>query len=240
MDLIRGGKPANKDKATMTGVVTLGAIPLDYSKLAFTSVAMYSSIMPQDAVGFYENIRTAANLVGGPVETVIDGTACIGLEGAILAHGLRAIKLISIERNLENHSALTQNADYYQRIGLCPKVLPKIGNSQSLIRNMIESGITTPTPGFVNVVYYDPPWGGPDVWKGKVPPPLNLEERATLRDAVVLGLRAAKCVILKTPPNLTEQLLKEQMGEEMVIQNLGGIWRGRRQIIGMYLIISKI
>lgn len=120
---------------------------VDYSKLKTTDEGSYSITRRRDADRILIILRNIFKNMS--LMTITDATACTG--GDTLNFALNFLHVHSIEVNLENFEALTNNVDVY---GLHNITMHR-GDSVTLFN------------WNTNVLYIDPPWGGKDYKKHK-------------------------------------------------------------------------
>lgn len=114
---------------------------------------------------------------------ITDGTACVG--GDTLRFSLEFSRVNAIEKNFENFTALSANCGESKNVNLYN------GDCIQLLENLEQ-----------DVVYFDPPWGGPEYWKL---PTLRLKVgNMQLHEIVehILATRKAKHVFIKAPANV--------------------------------------
>jgi hypothetical protein len=127
----------------------------DYSKLILNKEGRYSVTRRKES----EEIIDSMYLTVGNLETktVTDATACMG--GDTINFSLHFQSVKGIEMNSENFSILQNNVEVFR----CKNVELYCGDSTEII-NWVS-----------DVVYADPPWGGPsyrnekivELWMGK-------------------------------------------------------------------------
>ena len=115
---------------------------IDYTLLRTTEEGLYSVTRRKDS----EKITSIiSQFVGEPnLKTIADGTACIG--GDSIQFGLHFQTVHSIEANKDNVDALTHNVGVYDLTNV----------------KIYHGDVTKVFNWHVDVLYLDPPWGGPD------------------------------------------------------------------------------
>jgi hypothetical protein len=115
---------------------------LDYAKLLLTKEGEYSVTKKKDAERIIKIMR---NVVGDlKSKTITDATGCVG--GDTINFALNYNTVHSIEINPENFKALENNVQTYS----LKNVFMYNGNAIEIFN------------WNCNVLYVDPPWGGPD------------------------------------------------------------------------------
>ena len=155
---------------------------VDYSKLLLNKEGRYSVTRRSES----EQIIDCMYLKVGNLETksITDATACMG--GDTINFALHFEKVFSIEMNPENFKILENNIKTFN----CKNVTLYSGDSTEII-NWVS-----------DIVYIDPPWGGPsyrneknvELWMGKKRLDLWLDD-------LMSGPYRPKFVFLKIPFN---------------------------------------
>lgn len=114
---------------------------IDYKKLKLTEEGEYSVTRRRDADRILTIIKTV--LKDTKTHSITDATGCVG--GDTIHFGLNFQKVDSIEINPTNFEALTNNVSVY---GL-KNVTLHLGDATSLFNWKTD------------ILYIDPPWGGP-------------------------------------------------------------------------------
>lgn len=115
---------------------------LDYTKLLLTKEGEYSVTKKKDAERI---INILKNVIGNlKSKTITDASGCVG--GDTISFGLNFNTVHSIEINPENYKALENNVQTYA----LKNVFLHKGDSVKLFNWNTD------------VLYLDPPWGGPD------------------------------------------------------------------------------
>jgi predicted RNA methylase len=115
---------------------------LDFNRLKTTEEGLYSITRRRDAVRILNVIRSVVGNLAD--KTVTDATACIG--GDTINFGLNCKFVRSIELNRENYEALANNVGLYDL-----KNVETIHDDCLSIFNWKT-----------DILFIDPPWGGPD------------------------------------------------------------------------------
>lgn len=155
---------------------------VDYSKLLLNKEGRYSVTRRSES----EQIIDCMYLKIGNLETksITDATACMG--GDTINFALHFEKVFSIEMNPENFKILENNIKAFN----CKNVTLYSGDSTEIINWLSD------------IVYIDPPWGGPsyrneknvELWMGKKRLDLWLDD-------LMSGPYRPKFVFLKIPFN---------------------------------------
>lgn len=121
---------------------------LKYDLLMTTEEGSYSITRRRDADRIMNIIKYVVKHID--TKTITDCTACIG--GDTLNFGLHFKMVISLEVNVDNYLALANNIDVYE-----------LHNITSVLGDC-----TKVYDWYTDVLYIDPPWGGPDYRDHKV------------------------------------------------------------------------
>jgi len=153
-----------------------------YELLQTTEEGVYSITRRRDADRIMNIIRYVVKHTD--TKSITDCTACIG--GDTLNFGLNFKAVISIELKQNNFDALRNNVDVYE----LHNVSTLLGDCTKLF------------DWYSDVVYIDPPWGGPDYREHKV---LNLTISDIRLDAwlfeILLRKNRPAHIFLKLPVN---------------------------------------
>ena len=124
----------------------------------------------------------------GNVLKIVDGTAHVGVDTAIMAYAIPNAGILSIEINPTTHTALVENIKRR-------KIDDRVGTWNGDIIDFIKN-----TKEMVDLFYLDPPWGGPGAFKkGTFDLFLSGVPINTITDMIIE--RISTNVILKTPFN---------------------------------------
>jgi len=115
---------------------------IDYTKLQTTEEGLYSITRKRDGERILSIIRY--NIKNLNNKTITDGTACIGGDSIRFAMAFHHVH--SIELNLANFDCLAKNINVYQLNNL----------------TLHQGDCTFLFNWNTDVLYLDPPWGGPD------------------------------------------------------------------------------
>ena len=115
---------------------------IDYSKLKMTDEGMYSITKDQDSQKIIENIKKLTGSLKH--KTIADLTGNVG--GDTIRFGMNFKKVDSYEINEENYKALKNNIEIYD----LKNISLHNGDSTKLFKHKVD------------VLYMDPPWGGPE------------------------------------------------------------------------------
>lgn len=120
---------------------------VDYTKIKTTEEGLYSITRRRDA----ERIISLMKVVVGDLttKTITDATGCIGGDTIHFANNYKFVH--SIELNKENFEALYNNVELYKFQNIA------LHNGDAVELFMWKS----------DVLYIDPPWGGPQYKEGK-------------------------------------------------------------------------
>lgn len=153
---------------------------VDYSRLKITPEGNFSITKRKDAeriVGIIKQISTDS-------ESITDVTACCG--GDTINFGLHFKNVFSIEKNKENFEALKNNIEVYDLKNV------QIYNEDSLAFY----------DWYSNILYIDPPWGGPE-YKQKKNIDLYLSNKRldVWLEEILLRNKRPDNIFLKLPSN---------------------------------------
>jgi hypothetical protein len=155
---------------------------IDYSKLKTTEEGSYSVTRRRDAYKIIAILKTAFN--NTHAMTITDSTACIG--GDTINFALHFQHVDSIELNQDNYEVLKNNVLVY-------------GLKNVTLYNADATNIFNWN---TDVLYVDPPWGGPG-YKTKTNLDLFLSEKRLdlWIEEILLRKTRPKHIVLKLPSN---------------------------------------
>ena len=180
---------------------------VDYSLLRTTAEGLYSTLTPDLAPSAVQAFRKACPILSLGSITILDGTAFIGGDAINLAVAYPGTRITAVEKNPDALAALRHNVG-------ATKTGDQIEVVEGDTLEYVEAAVAERRK--FDVLYLDPPCGGPDVWKktrrlvlrmGDAPV-WNLISRA-------LGTGVAKSVVLKAPFNFDDR------GMHAYLQKLG-------------------
>lgn len=205
---------------------------MDYSKFVIVEGSEHYSLMPYASKQVYDLLCTH---VGG-INSVIDATAHIGVDTVNFITRFGA-SVIALENDRETYKCLVKNINTFSGDNT-------FGPNYAVYCNCIEflKGFKQPT----DIVYFDPPWGGPSYWKER-----NLmlfithgEDKIPIYNVVnsVLSEGFTQTVVVKVPENFDYKTFK---GEIIGSCKSYSVFKPRRKhqrkaYISYYLIICKI
>jgi predicted O-methyltransferase YrrM len=163
--------------------------PFDYGLFATTEESDYSSLMPYQ-VEQVSSVLVAA--VPEDVKTITDATTCIGVDAINWARLFPKAAITALEINEATFDILTDNIETFKEAH--PEYAQITAHCADAAKFMLEEKNMT------DVVYIDPPRGGPDYHKVKS---LMLKVGALTLTEFVLKLftGGARIIIAKVPPN---------------------------------------
>lgn len=194
----------------------------DYSRLVTNKEGRYSTILPffttQAVQIFRKHFPT--------ITRVYDATANIGGDSINIAFNFPGAKVTAVEVDSDNAEILRRNV---AAVGLEEQITCVEANCLTDIEKFSEA-----KP--YDFVYFDPPWGGPDVWKKKKHLMLKLKSSVDVADLLpaelrpteltteeipiyetvgrVFALGVSRAVVLKAPPNFDLGALEEALRAE--------------------------
>jgi hypothetical protein len=173
---------------------------LDYCRMRTTRVGLYSTVLPG---AIEDSLKVLLPpLLTEPDPHVLDLTACIGGDVCLMAAHWPVVRGHAIELHDDTFDVLRYNVD---ALGLGGRVTTQLGNSVAAIEQLAADG-----PEYkYTLVYADPPWGGPEVWK--TPPGETIMlyvigphgDQVSLTDLTrrVFDLKLTRRFVAKTTPN---------------------------------------
>jgi len=117
---------------------------VDYTKLMMTTEGEYSITKKHDSEKIIANMKTFMKVKSLKEKTIVDLTGNVG--GDTIRFGMNFKHVDSYEWNPENYKALKHNVELYN----LKNVDVHQGNSTELFHKRVD------------VLYLDPPWGGPE------------------------------------------------------------------------------
>lgn len=157
---------------------------------------------------------------------IIDGTAHVGVDTAILAHAIPNAGILAIEIKPKTYEALVENM---KRRGLTGIVNTWNGDVVNFINTTNEK---------VDLFYLDPPWGGPGYKRGISDLPLSGTSLFSITDIILT--RVSSNIVIKVPFNFNvdgfDISLKKGRVKEISRISRGG--KGPPAFL--YLIIEKL
>lgn len=184
------------------------AIPesVDYGLLRANREGFYSTLLPWMAKPVADVVRPLVTDGG----QILDVTANIGGDTVNFAHNFPATRVTAVEVNPANLAILRRNV---AALGFQDRVETVHANGITFIE---KHAVGSPPYDFV---YCDPPWGGPDQWRGETSM-LYLLQKPGQKSmpiyefvAKVFNLGVSRAVVLKTPPNFDEKTFRRELAE---------------------------
>lgn len=181
---------------------------VDYSKLVTNTEGRYSTILPFFTAQAVQIIRKHFSVV----DQVYDATANIGGDSINIAFNFPRAKVTAVEVNGSNAKILRRNV---AAVGLEKQITCVEANCVADIEKRAEK---------YDFVYFDPPWGGTDIWKTEKAlmlklsgadtdePPLEVPIYEVVKRVFALNL--SRAVVLKAPPNFDLAALEEALRAE--------------------------
>lgn len=167
---------------------------LDYSRLATDPASRYSSLMPWQLAGV---AGVFARLFPNPAEVrvVIDGTAHIGVDALHFCHLFAKATIYAVEKSRAVFEKLRKNVENE------PRLRPVCDSFLAVARQAAAGAF-----GRVDLVYLDPPWGGPG-YRGAPELALALDE-TDISVIAADALKFASIVVVKAPMNFASLSLE--------------------------------
>lgn len=192
----------NKFKKRIIDESNKKEITIDYSRLCTTDVSLYSSTMPWHIDKIFniykEHLPEIRNF-----KKIVDGTANIGVDTFHFAKNTDA-KLLAVEIDPDEFQTLNRNVKH-SNFG--NKIEP-INASIYDVLNVIDN---------VDMVYLDPPWGGPDYVK-ESNIMLYLDNKPIYHIInLIFREMVANYVVMKSPFNLDKEEVCKHLGNGIKI-----------------------
>lgn len=155
---------------------------IDYTKLQTTEEGLYSITRKRDSERILSIIKHNVRDLGN--KTITDGTACIG--GDTIQFAMAFHHVHSIELNLANFDCLVKNINVYELSNI----------------TLHHGDCTVLFNWNTDVLYLDPPWGGPD-YKAKKDLDLMIGTKRidSWLDEILLRKNRPAHIVLKLPHN---------------------------------------
>jgi 16S rRNA G966 N2-methylase RsmD len=155
---------------------------VDYSNLQITDEGKYSITKRKDAERIINILKNVIKDI--QTKTITDATGCIG--GDTINFSLNFNTVHSIEINEENYNALVNNVKVYE----VKNVFIQKGNAVELFN------------WYSDVLYVDPPWGGPD-YRNKQNLDLYMSSKRIDQwfEEILLRKNRPRYLVLKLPHN---------------------------------------
>ncbi len=168
----------------------------DYRKLTtYGDVSRYSSLMPWHLLSLTHVLSEHGPLVS-EIKHIVDGTSHIGVDAIFLSNFYkRALRVVAVEIDPTICHILKKNIEM---VGKKFDILPVCENFLNYQLHSHPWGMNLEK---TDLVYLDPPWGGPD-YKKEDRVVLKLGDRL-IEDVVADLIKTVKYVIVKTPLNFT-------------------------------------
>ncbi|MDE2097667.1 MAG: RsmD family RNA methyltransferase [Patescibacteria group bacterium] len=217
----RKGKDSERFAPFVVKYAAEHQLDIDYSKFRVAPDSKYSCLMPFH-VAYVRDFFAKA--VTGNIASAIDATANIGADTVNLARMYPGAKISALENNLHTFELLKSNVETFK--------LPKV---TALHMDAVKYVNALSSDEKVDLVYCDPPWGGPGY--------LNEKEVSLSLSGVDVGefvgscLKHAKTVVVKVPVNFAIDKFKERLKKHRIVR--AGIPRrddGEKREFAFYLI----
>ena len=184
----RAGRPRQRAAGRRDGLTRdafVGATDEQRARLRYTDVGKFSVTRR----GEKEALRAVLSGIEGiGTKHILDGTACIGSDTSLFAD--LAARVTAVELDSENHRALVHNMGV---LGLDKgKVTVIKGNVATVMKTVADA----------DVVYFDPPWGGPGYARKERVGPFAIGD-IDVRDLVEKVPARVRHVVLTLPPTTT-------------------------------------
>jgi 16S rRNA G966 N2-methylase RsmD len=219
----RGGKVQKKGWAPgkFPAEICPAGCPIDYGSLETVGEeTRYSSLMPWHLQSHNAALRSAfASLIGDKKRgRILDATAHVGVDAINLAQVFATKDVLAVELERATFAALKRNVATVAGVrGRSNTVTAQLGNGV----DVLVGGEAAPGASPYDLVYLDPPWGGPDYKKaGEVDLVLTdgRGDRWTMPKLIEVALgTTARHICLKAPLNYADR--------DLIVWNTG--WRAR-------------
>lgn len=155
---------------------------IDYSKLKITEEGKFSITKRRDAERIINIIKSAIKDLN--IKRITDLTGCCG--GDTINFALHFQQVFSIEKNKDNFEALKNNIEVYNLKNV------EIYNEDAI----------TFFKWYSNIIYIDPPWGGPDYkQKEKIDIYISDKRLDIWLEEILLRKNKPSHIFLKLPSN---------------------------------------
>jgi hypothetical protein len=172
----------------------------DYDKLQITEEGKYS-------VSFYKDAQNVCNTIKKYVGiniTITDATACNGGDTIMFAKNFKSVN--SVEMNPDNYAVLENNVGVYGLTNV--KLYNKDYNDCTHLQQ--------------DVLYFDPPWGGPEYSKQSLIDVLYVGVTPIENFIEMPELQATKLFVYKLPKNYNTSRLKKLGGIVQITRKKNG------------------
>ena len=158
---------------------------IDKTKLKLTNVSLYS-------VAGKKHSKKLCDIIYSELKTyditITDMTSNVGSESIALTLAFNKVNAIEIDKL--TYKLLNNNIDVY---GLS-NIKTYNGDSSKIIGELTQ-----------DVIYFDPPWGGPDYYKQKYMD-MYLGDKNII-DIIVKNINKVKCIVARLPINYNFQTI---------------------------------
>lgn len=198
-----------------------------FARYETTPATSYSTVRGRPAflrqeLAYFDELRRRV-----APRTVVDGTAHVGVDTTILARSFPGARITAVERDPPTFERLSRNI---AAAGLAGRVSPV---NRSVVDWFREGGRA-------DLVYLDPPWGGPDYGETDDLPLADEAGRpAPLPAFVGRVLEAAPRVVLKVPHNFRHGAFADRLGGGRIAR-LTPIEYGRRRERAAFLLLEIV
>jgi len=177
------GQPKTREELRFSDKIIKESLKygLDYSKLKITTESEYSCLMPyhfKQVADFFDNLDISPG-------TIIDATANIGCDTLHLAKLYPNANITAVEVDPFTASLLKENVKENKQITI-------VNNDFLKYINTIEK---------VDLIYFDPPWGGPDYYKKPILELTLGNKKITDIIKTLLKTHKTDMIVLKAPIN---------------------------------------
>ncbi len=186
-----------------TGKYGGAAAPFDLDDFEHAAATVYSSPRADQIL---QEIFYFRHLVcEEPVNRVIDATAHVGVDTAVLAYAFPDANITAVERVLKTSQIHARNM---KKLGFADRV--------STIHGSADEYLADTPPA--DLVYLDPPWGGPGYGKMSDIPLSGKADIDTIPLAPVINaaLKVAPVVVLKAPHDFDYQKFEQGIDGHVV------------------------
>lgn len=197
----RSGEAPTSFAKTIIDIARDLKVDIDYSKFKTAPDSKFSSLMPYNISHVREFFNKA---ITTNVSSVIDTTSNIGADTVNFARMYPDAKIRAIEYNSKTFAFLKSNIEAF---GLQKTVTPIHADAVKYISAMLDS---------VDLIYCDPPWGGPRYWENKE---LSLKlSNLDIADFVDQCLSRARVVVVKVPSNFAFEKFKARLIKYKIVR----------------------
>ena len=180
---------------------------INNAAIQYKSIIPYSLLFSAGKVSEYSSLKPwelpehkqVLDSLNGPIRSIIDATGHVGMDAILLYNVFPEAKVTVVEKERNVYEILKENLDIVTRLSQKkPRLASVYGNGVDVLLSSNES---------YDIIYFDPPWGGPNYKEEKETALVLVDNNGKLYDMFDLVgrlftlKRATKYIILKAPYN---------------------------------------